>query len=170
MSSPSTAALPDSPSPGPACPLVPFTAKHPDEFYPSGWDSEAKRPVVGGKYEDPATGELRDACGITTGGPPSVDLFVSNVHVSSLAHAMRASRPLPMRTLLRHLLSVVEKHNLDIDSVTATPYAIRLVLSHEFASLNEWMVVSNEMGFGYRSDWTGDTHAAIMAHMSSPHC
>jgi hypothetical protein len=74
-----------------------------------------------------------------------------------------------MRTLLSHLLGVVEKHNLDIDSVTATPYAIRLVLSHGFASMDEWMDVSNEMGFGYRPDWSTGKYGITVEHMSFRH-
>jgi len=134
-------------SSAPACPLIP---RHPDEFHATPWDAHANRPVVDGKYQDPVTGELRTACGSIRGGPPSVDIVIMNINVSSCNYIARASRDLPTRTLLCHIMKVVEQHMLGIDSVNATEYSIRLVLCHQFENLDQWREISGAIVDGFR--------------------
>jgi len=136
-------------SSGPACPR--FTLpRHPDEFHGGDWHSTKDCPIVDGKYEDPDTGEICEAEAYRRSGPPCVDIVIMNLDISSLDHLVRASRALPLRTYLCHLMRVVDERKLGLDSLTATAYTIRLVLRHEFTSLDEWREVSRQLVDGFR--------------------
>jgi len=73
-----------------------------------------------------------------------------NLEIGTLRYLVRAQRPLPHRTYLCHLMRVIEARNIDIDSLTATPYTIRLILRHEFSSIHQWMEVAGELVNGWR--------------------
>jgi len=73
-----------------------------------------------------------------------------NISISSCNHIARASRDLPTRTLLCHIMKVVEQHKLEIDSVNATEYSIRLVLCHQFENLDQWGEISSAIVDGFR--------------------
>ncbi|KAM6510089.1 hypothetical protein FALCPG4_017717 [Fusarium falciforme] len=102
-----------------------------DEFHPIHWDAEANRPVVDGKYNDPKTEELRTSTGTVYTGPPSVDIIIMNLHEDSNEGIYRATRPFPVEKLLFHMMRIVHERELQIDSVNATAYAIRIILAHE---------------------------------------
>ncbi|KAJ2981346.1 hypothetical protein NQ176_g2085 [Zarea fungicola] len=104
--------------------------KHPDEFDCPIWDYEANRPVVDGKFNDPKTGEVRIDTGAGYLGPPAVDLIITNIHGDSDFKIYRSQRPFPVETILCHIMRIVGDRSLKIDSVNATPYAIRVVLAH----------------------------------------
>lgn len=107
---------------------------HPLEFHAPGWHDEERTPIVDGKYYDRATGEIRLA---SEGdyqeymGPPAVDIIVRSQHIDTVKCIYRASRPFPMETLLCHIMKVVGDKKLELDSVIATTYAIRVTLAHE---------------------------------------
>ncbi|KAK5994622.1 hypothetical protein PT974_05103 [Cladobotryum mycophilum] len=124
-----------------------FRPDHPDEFHSPGWDDDAKRPIVDGKYNDPATGELRSATGYIYAGPPAVDMVIMNLHESSNTHIFRAQRSFPVEKLLFQIMRVVHDRELEIDSINATAYAIRIVLAHELTS-EEFAEVYQEMANG----------------------
>ena len=64
-------------------------------------------------------------------GPPAVDIIVRSQHIDTVKCIYRASRPFPMETLLCHIMKVVGDRKLELDSVIATTYAIRVTLAHE---------------------------------------
>lgn len=107
---------------------------HPLTFHGPGWHGEERTPVVDGKYYDRATGEV---CSVPDSGhqeylgPPAVDIIISSLHEDSCNAKYRAARPLPMEVLLCHIMKVVEEKKLQLDSVSATPYAIRVMVAHE---------------------------------------
>ncbi|PWY68617.1 hypothetical protein BO70DRAFT_382694 [Aspergillus heteromorphus CBS 117.55] len=88
-----------------------FHRSHPDELHAPSWHATSNRPIVGGKYHDPETGEVRDATGHEFSGP--LPPWTSSSRIST------RTRP-----------AVVEERKLMLDSVNATPYAIRVVLAH----------------------------------------
>ncbi|KAJ4320928.1 hypothetical protein N0V84_005632 [Fusarium piperis] len=104
---------------------------HGDEFHPVHWDAKAKRPIVDDKYNDPKTGELRTSTRAIYMGPPSVDIIIMNLHEDSNEGIYCATRPFPVEKLLFHMMRIVHEHGLQIDSVNATAYAIRIILTHE---------------------------------------
>ncbi|KJZ73141.1 hypothetical protein HIM_07525 [Hirsutella minnesotensis 3608] len=111
-----------------------MSLSHPLAFHAPGWHDEERTPIVDGKYHDRATGEIRlapDGDHQEYLGPPAVDVVIRSQHIDTLQCAYRTSRPFPMQTLLCHIMRVVGDKNLELDSVTATPYAIRIILSHE---------------------------------------
>ncbi|KAM4066827.1 hypothetical protein HRG_000845 [Hirsutella rhossiliensis] len=105
--------------------------EHPQQFYAPGWHEDAKTPVVDGKYYDRATGEVRVADAAEYGGPPAVDIIVSSIHQDTVGCSTRAARPFPVEALLYHIMRVIHDGKLELDSLIATQYAIRVVLSHE---------------------------------------
>ncbi|PYH94517.1 hypothetical protein BO71DRAFT_398798 [Aspergillus ellipticus CBS 707.79] len=107
-----------------------FQREHPDELHVPGWHAESNRPIVDGKYHDPATGELRAATGHEYAGPPAVDIVITNLHEASAGRIHRAQLPFRVEKLLGWMMRVVEERKLQLDSVNATPYAIRVVLAH----------------------------------------
>lgn len=110
-----------------------MSSTHPLEFHAPGWHDEGKTPVVDGKYYDRATGEIKLADGDYQEymGPPSVDILIRSVHCDTSHCAFRASRAFPMETLLCHIMKVVGDKKLELDSVMATTYSIRVTLAHE---------------------------------------
>lgn len=104
---------------------------HPDEFHAPGWDEESKRPIIDGKYNDPKTGELREAKGMVYSGPPAVDLVVMNLHEATANSVFRIQQAFPVERILYHVMKVVHAGKIQIDSLTATQYAVRIVLAHE---------------------------------------
>lgn len=102
-----------------------------EDFHPVHWDAEAKRPIVDGKYSDSKTGGLRTSTGAVYTGPPSVDIIIMNLHEDSNGGIYRATRPFPVEKLLFHIMRIVHERGLQIDSVNATAYAIRIILAHE---------------------------------------
>ncbi|KAF4987445.1 hypothetical protein FDECE_15435 [Fusarium decemcellulare] len=125
-----------------SCPV-----QHPDEFHVPGWDEEAKRPIVDGKYNDPKTGELRTAAGYEYSGPPAVDIVVTSLHEDTTQCVYRAQRPFPVEKMLHQVMKVVHDRSLTIDSLIATTYHIRIVLAHEITP-EEFSQISDEMANG----------------------
>ena|ERR1711934_483373 len=125
-------------------------SRHPLEFHGPGWHDEARTPVVDGKYYDPATGEIRTA---SDGdhqeytGPPGVDIIIRSQHIDTVECVYRAARSLPMETLLCHIMKVIEEKKLELDSVMATTYTIRVILSHDLRS-EEFIEIASAMAHG----------------------
>ena len=87
-----------------------------------------------GKYCDRATGEIKiaaDGDHQEYMGPPAVDIRIQSVHIDTAECSFRASRSFPMEAILCYIMKVVEKKKLELDSVLATTYSIRVTLSHE---------------------------------------
>ncbi|PYH38301.1 uncharacterized protein BO87DRAFT_373180 [Aspergillus neoniger CBS 115656] len=125
----------------------PFHREHPDELHTPSWHAASNRPIVDGKFNDPETGEVRDAGGLVFSGPPAVDIIITNIHEGSSNNIFRAQLPFRMEKLLAWILRVVGERKLQLDSLNATPYAIRVVLAHE---LNEGQFheIAHEMATG----------------------
>ncbi len=127
-----------------------MSSSHALEFHGPGWHDEARTPVVDGKYYDRATGEIRTA---SDGdhqeymGPPAVDIVIRSQHIDTVQCVYRASRTLPMETLLGHIMKVVGEKKLELDSVIATTYTIRVILSHELGS-EEFSEIASAMAQG----------------------
>lgn len=121
-----------------------YKPEHPRQFYAPEWHGEAQTPVVDGKYYDRATGELRVASGSYCGGPPEVDIIIQSIHEDTTQCCFRASRPFPVEVLLWHIMQEVHERKLEMDSLTATPYAIRVTLAHEL-TVDEFNDVSIKM-------------------------
>ncbi|UNI24511.1 hypothetical protein JDV02_010250 [Purpureocillium takamizusanense] len=121
---------------------------HPLEFHTPGWHAAANTPVVDGKYLDRATGQVRTAADhVEYDGPPAVDIIIRNVHESSVECVFRAARPFPLRALLCHMARLLEEKNIELDSLFAAPYAIRVTLAHEFTH-EEFYDIAIEMANG----------------------
>lgn len=117
---------------------------HPLEFHAPGWHDDAKTPVVDGRYYDRAAGEVKTAIDGDGHqeymGPPSVDIIVQSIHEDTNQCMFRAARAFPMEALLGYIMTyVVGPRKLQLDSVVATTYTIRVTLSHELtpAQFNE---------------------------------
>lgn len=96
------------------------------------WHFEAQTRVVEGKYIDRTTGKfLVDHGGGKFAGPLAVDIIIKSQHAQTAYCTVRAQRPYSMETILCHLMKVVEREKLQVDSVMATTYSIRVILSHE---------------------------------------
>ncbi|KAJ5338647.1 hypothetical protein N7452_005375 [Penicillium brevicompactum] len=111
-----------------------MSTSHPLSFHGPGWHDEAQTPVVDGKYCDRATGEIKlaaDGGYQEYMGPPAVDILIRSVHIDTIECSFRASRSFPMETLLCYIMKVVGKRKLELDSVMATTYSIRVILAHE---------------------------------------
>ena len=126
-----------------------FNAEHPQVLYTPEWHGDARTPVVDGKYHDPATGELRVASGDHGYylGPPAVDIIIRSQHEDTCQCVYRAARPFPVEALLFQIMRVVHDRKLEVDSLNATPYAIRIILSHEL-TVEEFKEYSLEMANG----------------------
>ena len=122
-------------------------SEHPDAIHTPSWDWVAKTPVVDGKIEDPKTGELRTASDTQYAGPPSVDMVIMSVHEDTTHCCYRSQRPFPVEKLLYQIMRVVHDRKLAIDSLTATTYAIRIVLAHEL-TVDEFYKVTDAMSNG----------------------
>ncbi|CAK7219814.1 hypothetical protein SBRCBS47491_003978 [Sporothrix bragantina] len=126
--------------------------EHPLEFYGPGWHDEGKTPVVNGFYIDRATGESIAAPDSDHhqeyNGPPAVDIIVSSIHEDTTQCTFRAGRYFPMEALLCHIVTnVVGKRKLELDSLVATPFAIRVTLAHALTP-NEFSEIALEMANG----------------------
>ncbi|PHH78887.1 hypothetical protein CDD82_2787 [Ophiocordyceps australis] len=124
-----------------------WKAEHPQQFFSPGWHAEAHTPVVDGKYYDRASGEVRDASGGEYSGPPAVDLVIMSLDAESSQCVYRAARPFPLEALLCHIMGIVKERKLEIDSLTATRFAIRIILSHEL-TVDQFNEVTDEMSNG----------------------
>ncbi|ATY66018.1 hypothetical protein CCM_00212 [Cordyceps militaris CM01] len=126
------------------------SALHPLEFHSPGWHEESRTPVIDNKYYDRATGEIRTA---VEGdhqeytGPPGVDIIIRSQHIDTVQCALRAARRLPMETLLCHIMKIVGEKNLELDSIMATTYSIRVILSHDLQP-DEFIKITSDMVFG----------------------
>jgi len=124
-----------------------MSSLHPLEFHAPGWHDKGRTPVVDGKYYDRETGAVRLA---SEGdhqeymGPPAVDIVVKSQHIDTVHCTYRAARSFPMAALLCHIMRVVGERKLEVDSVMATPYAIRIILSHELKP-EEFGEIASEM-------------------------
>jgi hypothetical protein len=116
-----------------------MSLSHPLEFHAPGWHDEGRTPIVDGKYYDRVTGEVHSAADGDHQeymGPPSVDIIIKSQHIDTIHCGYRAARAFPMEALLCHIMKVVGERKLEVDSVVATPYAIRILLSHELTPEN----------------------------------
>ncbi|VUC29236.1 unnamed protein product [Clonostachys rosea] len=107
---------------------------HPLSIYIPGWHAEGKTPVVGGKYLDSKTEKVRTAAEDEHQeyeGPPAVDVIVKSQHVDTAHCTFRQALAFPMEAILACMMKVVAKEKVEIKSVVATPYAIRIIISHE---------------------------------------
>ncbi|KAL1889991.1 hypothetical protein Sste5346_008570 [Sporothrix stenoceras] len=126
-------------------------------FHTPGWHGDADTPVVDNKYIDKDTGKVvvvpPDHAEYL--GPPAIDIIISCLHDSNeggtgegAPHGHRRSmRAFPMDALLRHVLRVAYRHKhqgVYIDSVMATPFAIRLTIGGDFSS-DEYDTITDEM-------------------------
>ncbi|CAG9938465.1 unnamed protein product [Clonostachys rosea f. rosea IK726] len=106
-------------------------------FHDPGWHGDLKTPVVDGKYMDPKSGEIKAIEDDVTedghpgycGGPPAVDIIVKSIHEDTIGCTYRAARPFPMEALLSAIMKIVKEKQLELDSVMATSYAIRVNLA-----------------------------------------
>ena len=102
------------------------------EVHGPGWHADARTPVIDGRYYDPKTGELRAATGHQEYlGPPAVDIIIRSQHEDTTQCVFRASRSFRVEALLCQMMEVVRDQKLEIDSLNATPYAIRIILCSE---------------------------------------
>lgn len=121
---------------------------HPLAIHTPGWHADARTPVVDDKYYDRNTGELRVASNYQTySGPPAVDIIINSQHEDTCRCTYRAAREFPMEALLWQIMRVVHDRKLGIDSLVATPYAIRIIICHEI-TVEEFRAISNEMANG----------------------
>ena len=121
---------------------------YPVEFHAPGWHGEAKTPIIDGKYCDRATGELRNSNNHEEyAGPPAVDIVVTSLHIDTADCAYRAARRFPMEALLCNVARVMARQKLDVDSVVATTYALRVVLAHELTP-DAFSDIASEMANG----------------------
>lgn len=65
-------------------------------------------------------------------------------------------RAFPMEALLGHIMRVVGKRKLGIDSETATPFAIRVLIAQDITT-DEFLEITDEMVNGI---WTCTTNKA----------
>jgi len=123
----------------------------PLEFHAPSWHGDARTPVVDGKYVDRTTGQVRDAPGGDGHqeyiGPPAVDIVVRSMHEDTLHCAYRAARSFPMEAILGHVMKVVGQRKLKLDSVMATTYTVRVILSHELTP-QQFSEIAKEMANG----------------------
>lgn len=127
-----------------------MSSTHSLEFHGPGWHDEARTPVVDGKYYDRATGEIRlaaDGDHQEYMGPPSVDIIIRSVHIDTVQCSYRVVRAFPMEILLCHIMKVVGDKKLELDSVIATTYSIRVTLAHEL-TIDQFNYISLNMGNG----------------------
>ena len=111
-----------------------MSSRHPLEFFAPGWHNEVRTHVVDGKYYDRATGNVcfaSDDDHQEWSGPPSVDIIVKSQHIDTVHCTTLAARSFPVEAILCHIMKVVGERKLELDSVIATPYATRVILSHE---------------------------------------
>ncbi|EHA24582.1 hypothetical protein CBS76997_6667 [Aspergillus niger] len=125
----------------------PFSRQHPDEIHTPSWHAASNRPIVDGKYNDPETGEVRNATGFEFSGPPAVDVIITNLHEDSSTSVRRVQLPFRVEALLVWIMRIVDERKLQIDSLNATPYAIRVVLAHELSG-EEFAEVADVMATG----------------------
>ena len=121
------------------------TATQSHSFDSPVWDMESERPIVDGKYNDPVTGEIREATGYSYYGPPAVDIIVTSIHEDTAGCVRRTAQTFPMEFILCHIFKIVEKRNLQLDSCLATKYSIRLTLAHELTP-GEFSTIAREIG------------------------
>ncbi|CAG9939670.1 unnamed protein product [Clonostachys rosea f. rosea IK726] len=123
------------------------------EFHDPGWHGVLKTPVVDGKYIDPKSGELRTITNDDTSpgyysGPPAVDIVIQNVATDGI---YRMAQPFPMEALLSVIMGVIKEKNLSLDSVMATSYTIRVILSHEMTK-EQYREIARKMMHGIRDE------------------
>jgi hypothetical protein len=113
------------------------SAPKPKLHYPV-WDFDTKRPIVGGKIEDPVTGEVRDAGERKYNGPPHVDVVFMNLHEPSNMNVFRARCEPPLEDLLFRIVKIINDKSLQIHSLNVTLCNITLLLAGELTeSQNE---------------------------------
>ncbi|CAH0002501.1 unnamed protein product [Clonostachys byssicola] len=117
-------------------------------FHDPGWHGELRTPVVDGKYIHPKSGELRDIKDDDSPGyycgPPAVDIVIQNVAAKG---TFRKAQAFPMEGLLSVIMGVVREKNLSLDSIMATSYTIRVILSHEMTD-EQYKEVAMRMIYG----------------------
>lgn len=126
-----------------------MTSTHYEHFHTPGWHESAHTPVVDGKYIDPQTGHVRSASGAEYIGPPAIDIIVSSIEEQTNDCRYRAQRAFPMEGVLWQIMKIVYKQKISIDSLTAAPYAIRLVLAQKMTPEEFFQIadrVANRLG------------------------
>ncbi|KAJ6442750.1 hypothetical protein O9K51_03925 [Purpureocillium lavendulum] len=107
---------------------------HPWEIHAPQW-VEGKTPVVDGKYIDLKTGDLKEATSNWRLGPPAVNCAI--YAISTGIRVAQNQMTFPVDKVLWRLINAVHKYDVEVDSLTATPYTVRLILRHDF-SMEEW--------------------------------
>jgi hypothetical protein len=129
----------------------PLPPSHSQETPSPPWDLDADRPFIDIKYNDPKTGELRIAGKWQSAGPPLVDIILTNLHEDTdnpVSRIVRAQCDIPMGKLLVHIMNVIDRKGLGVDSVMAMQNAIRVVLDYESNSEVRMERIFNEMVCG----------------------
>ncbi|KXT05082.1 hypothetical protein AC578_7554 [Pseudocercospora eumusae] len=123
-----------------------MSSTHQAEFHAPTWHYQNQTPVIDGKYIDRDTGETKTISVNQSEflGPPAVDVVIRSQHEDTTQCVFRASRAVPMEALLGHIMGIVGEKKLQLDSVMATAYAIRVVLSHELTP-EEFGAIAVEM-------------------------
>ena len=129
----------------PENPSTPQHPQHLSRLYGPEWHAEQETPVVDGKYIDRTTGEVLEATGCTFYlGPPAVDIIIKGQHAETAGCTLRAARLLPLETLLHQITTIISERKLEVDSLMATPYAIRVILLGEMTR-EEFYEAAREM-------------------------
>lgn len=108
-----------------------MTSNYQSRVYGPGWHESARTPVVDGKHIDPQTGEVRTSTGAEYSGPPAVDLYILSIEEKTMDCGFRIQTPFTVEAVLWQIMKVLHERKITIDSLTATNYAVRLLLSHE---------------------------------------
>ncbi|KAF7189752.1 hypothetical protein HII31_08859 [Pseudocercospora fuligena] len=118
-------------------------------FHSPGWHYTHQTPVIDNKYIDRVTGEIKTATGHEEFlGPPAVDIIIRSQHEETVQCAFRAERSVPMAAMLYHIMMMmIKERKLELDSIIATKYTIRVILSHEL-SVEEFKEIAKEMALG----------------------
>ncbi|CAG9944031.1 unnamed protein product [Clonostachys rosea f. rosea IK726] len=131
-----------------------MASKHPLAIDSPGWHGEAKTPVIDGKYIDRKTGKICLAGPHDQEflGPPAVDIVINSIYSDDTPQVFHAQRSFPMEALLYQIMKVAKERKIALDSVTATPYAIRVILGQTEISKESFVEASLEMVNGIFDD------------------
>jgi hypothetical protein len=94
--------------------------------YSVPWECIYNRPTVGGKVQNPDTGEIEDATKTTWSGPPAVDVIWFNIHGESNFKIVRTAYHATVDQVYLEVANHIRDKLYTIVSLSASAYSFHI--------------------------------------------
>jgi hypothetical protein len=102
--------------------------------YRVGWERKYDRPTVGGKVQNPVTGEIEDVKTNYWFGPPNVDVIWHNMNANLSFSTIRAPYNAPIEEVFLQIAEHVREGAYKIISLSATRYSFHIICTSDLTN------------------------------------